>query len=136
MSGKTSIEWTDATWNPVRGCERVSEGCRKCYAEVLAARFSTPGMWGEGLARWVTRPDGSREARWTGKIVEAEQMLDAPTHWKTPRRVFVNSMSDLFHKGVSDDYIARVFAVMADCPQHTFQILTKRPQPPRQLLQH
>lgn len=75
MAGKTSIEWTQrpgtigATWNPVRGCSRVSEGCRNCYAETLAARFSGEGNWGEGLAAWVTRPDGTKEARWTGAVV-------------------------------------------------------------------
>jgi len=128
MAAESNIAWTDATWNPTRGCERVSEGCRKCYAEVLAARHSYKGGWGEGLAHYVTRPDGTKEARWTGVLQTVEKMLDAPLRWKKPRRIFVNSMSDLFHKDVSDAFIAEVFAVMAGCPQHVFQILTKRPE--------
>ncbi len=127
MADASPIEWTDATWNPLRGCERVSPGCVNCYAEVLAARFSLPGMWGDGLATWVTRPDGTREARWTRKVVPLENMLDLPLHWKRPRRVFVNSMSDLFHKDVPDAFIAKVFDTMYRAKQHTFQVLTKRP---------
>jgi protein gp37 len=129
--GETSaIEWTDATWNPIRGCTRVSEGCRNCYAETLAARFSDPAtekgpaQWGHGLA---TRT--SKGARWTGKIdVAADATFLAPLRWKRPRRIFVNSLSDLFHEAVPDAVIDRVFAVMALSPQHTFQLLTKRPE--------
>ena len=128
MAETTGISWTNATWNPVRGCERVSEGCRKCYAEVLAARHSYPGGWGEGIATIVKRPDGTKEARWTGAIRTIDTMLDAPLRWKKPRRIFVNSMSDLFHKDVPEDFIAEVFAVMARCQHHVFQILTKRPE--------
>lgn len=129
MAGKTSIEWTTHNWNPVRGCSRVSEGCRNCYAERVAARFSGKGNWGEGLAEWVTRPDGKREARWTGKVVAApDHVLTQPLRWKAPRTIFVNSTSDLFHEDLPDAVIDRVFAVMALCPQHTFQILTKRPE--------
>lgn len=129
MAGQSKIEWTDATWNPIRGCSRVSEGCRNCYAEGMAARFSKPGQWGHGLATYVTRPDGKREARWTGTMVQApEATLTAPLRWKAPRRIFVNSTSDLFHEDVPDAWIDRVFAVMALCPQHTFQVLTKRPE--------
>lgn len=127
MAGKTKIEWTDSNWNPIRGCSRVSEGCRNCYAENIAARFNKPGQWGEGLAEIVTRPDGAKEARWTGKMVQApEATLTAPLRWKAPRMIFVNSTSDLFHEAVPDEWIDRVFAVMALCPQHTFQVLTKR----------
>ncbi|OGT57498.1 MAG: hypothetical protein A3E01_08140 [Gammaproteobacteria bacterium RIFCSPHIGHO2_12_FULL_63_22] len=128
MAETTGIAWTNATWNPVRGCERVSEGCKKCYAEVLAARHSYKGGWGEGLAKYVTRPDGTKEARWTGVLKPVEKMIDAPLRWKKPRRVFVNSMSDLFHDKIRDAYIDLVFAVMAIAKQHTFQILTKRPE--------
>lgn len=128
MSSKTGIEWTDATWNPVRGCTRVSEGCRNCYAEVMAARFSDEGYWGHGLARRVTLPDGTKDHRWTGKIELVEGALTLPMHWKKPRLIFVNSTSDLFHEDVPFDYIDGVFAVMALCPQHTFQVLTKRPE--------
>jgi protein gp37 len=128
MAGNSNIAWTNKTWNPVRGCERVSEGCRKCYAEILAARHSYPGGWGEGIAEWVTRPGGKKEARWTGVLRTVEDRLEAPLRWRKPARVFVNSMSDLFHKDVPEHFIDNVFAVMAQCPQHTFQILTKRPQ--------
>jgi protein gp37 len=128
MAGKTSIEWTTHNWNPVRGCSRVSEGCRFCYAETLAARFSKPGQWGRGLAFWATRPDGKKEARWTGEVMAApDHVLTEPLRWKKPRTIFVNSTSDLFHEDLPDEVIDRVFAVMALCPQHTFQILTKRP---------
>jgi protein gp37 len=123
VSGNTSIEWTDATWNPVRGCSRVSEGCRHCYAEQVAARFSGPGMPYEGLAKRV-----GGEARWTGKVRLIPEHLNDPLRWKKPRRVFVNSMSDLFHEGLSFDEIAAVFSVMAMAEQHTFQVLTKRPE--------
>lgn len=128
MAGASNIGWTNATWNPVRGCERVSEGCRKCYAEILAARHSYPGGWGEDIAKFVKRPDGTKEARWTGVIQQVEKMLDAPLRWKTPRRIFVNSMSDLFHKDVSFEFVKKVWDVIATAQQHTFQILTKRPE--------
>ena len=129
MADKSRIEWTDATWNPLRGCSRVSEGCRHCYAEGVAARFSGLGLPYEGLAKRVTRPDGGSEARWTGKVVfSGEEVLTQPLRWKKPRKIFVNSMSDLFHESVPDEWIDRIFAVMALCPQHTFQVLTKRPE--------
>lgn len=118
MSDNTKIEWCDATWNPLYGCTRVSEGCRHCYAEGLAARFHKPGQWGEGL---------TRDGRWTGKVTLAEAKLTQPLRWRKPRRIFVNSLSDLFHPAVPDEWIDRVFAVMALCPQHTFIVLTKRP---------
>lgn len=114
----TKIEWCDATWNPLYGCTRVSEGCRNCYAEGLAARFHKPGQWGEGL---------TRDGRWTGKVTLAGAKLMQPLRWWKPRRIFVNSLSDLFHPNVPDEWIDRVFAVMALCPQHTFIVLTKRP---------
>jgi len=131
VSDKSAIEWTDATWNPIRGCSRVSEGCRNCYAERVAARFSGPGLPYEGLA--VMR---NGEPRWSGEVRVIEKHLLDPIRWKTPRRIFVNSMSDLFHEHLFDDDIARVFAVMALAPQHTFQILTKRPERMRDLLSH
>lgn len=124
---ETSIEWTDKTWNPVRGCSRASLGCGGaaggggCYAERQAARFSGPGMPYEGLVRI-----GKQGPRWTGVVRLVPEMLDAPLHWRKPRRVFVNSMSDLFHEALSNEQIAAVFGVMAACPQHTFQVLTKR----------
>jgi protein gp37 len=125
----TGIEWTDETWNPLRGCSRKSQGCVHCYAEPIAARFSGKGQPYEGLAHFVTRPDGSREARWTGKVAMADdRVVTQPLRWRNPRMIFVNSMSDLFHEDVPDEWIDRVFAVMALAPQHTFQILTKRPE--------
>lgn len=121
MADRTGIEWTDATWNPLRGCSRVSEGCRHCYAETVAARFSGPGLPYEGLIHPKTRG-------WNGKIKLVPEVLDQPLRWKRPRRIFVNSMSDLFHEGVRDNFIAAVFGIMAAAPQHTFQVLTKRPE--------
>ena len=121
MADRSPIEWTEATWNPARGCTRVSEGCRNCYAEGIAARFSGPGLAYEGLA---TREGG--RARWTGKLSFGHD-LEAPLRWRRPRRIFVNSMSDLFHEATPNAEIDRIFAIMALCSQHTFQVLTKRP---------
>lgn len=119
MGARSKIEWTDATWNPIRGCSRVSEGCRHCYAERMAARFSKPGEPYDGL---IT------DNHWNGKLILAEEHLEDPLRWKKPRRVFVNSMSDLFHENVPDEWIYRVLAIIALKPEHTFQILTKRPE--------
>lgn len=111
MAVTSTIEWTDATWNPVTGCTKVTPGCDNCYAETFAERWrGTPGHHFEAGFDMTLRPNA----------------LTMPLRWRKPRRVFVNSMSDLFHKDVSDDFIARVFAVMALTPQHTYQILTKR----------
>ena len=118
MGDKTKIEWTDATWNPIRGCSRVSTGCEHCYAEQVAHRFSGPGAPYEGL---------SKNGRWTGKVRLLPEKLDQPLRWQKPRRIFVNSMSDLFHHEVPFEYVAAVFGVMAASPRHTFQVLTKRP---------
>ena len=117
------IAWTDETWNPVRGCSRVSQGCVTCYAERVAARFSGPGQPYEGLANLT--PSGPR---WTGKVEMVEGHLLDPLRWKRPRRVFVNSMADLFHEGLADADLDRIFAVMALAQDHTFQCLTKRPE--------
>jgi protein gp37 len=129
--GENGIAWTDVTWNPIRGCSRVSEGCRNCYAERVAARFSGTGQPYEGLAKIhnIKRADGSTlrtEPRWTGLVRFVEERLEDPIRWRKPSRVFVNSMSDLFHEHVPDKWIALIFGVMAASPQHTFQILTKR----------
>lgn len=123
MSDHSKIEWTDATWNPVRGCSRVSEGCRRCYAERMAGRFSGPGLWAEGIVN-----DTPAGPRWNGNVYLVLDKLDQPLRWTRPRRVFVNSMSDLFHENLDDRAIAAVFGVMAAAPQHTFQVLTKRPE--------
>ena len=118
----SKIEWTEATWNPLRGCARVSEGCRFCYAERVADRFSGEGQPYEGL---TTRgKDG--QPRWNNEIMLVPHMLKKPLSWKRPRRIFVNSMSDLFHEKVPFDYIQQVFDVMRQASWHEFQILTKR----------
>lgn len=134
MADRTSISWTDATWNPLAGCSRVSEGCRNCYAEGMAARFNKPGQWGEGLATMVRTPDGKSAPRWTGEVRFNEGALDQPLRWRKRRRIFVNSTSDLFHEAVPDEWIDKVFAVMALSPRHTFQVLTKRPERMREYL--
>jgi protein gp37 len=128
---KTSkIEWTDVVWNPGRGCSRVSEGCRNCYAERQAARFARPG---HGSTPDMDAEDGGpfdgfvRDGKWTGRVELIESKLREPLSWRKPRRVFVNSMSDLFHESLPDEAIDRVLAIVARCPQHTFQVLTKRP---------
>lgn len=118
----TEIQWTEKTWNPVRGCTRVSEGCTRCYAERQAARYSGPGLPFEGFA--VNTPAGPR---WTGKVELIPEKLGEPLRMRKPAMIFTNSMSDLFHEGLSNEDIAAVFGVMAACPQHTFQVLTKRP---------
>lgn len=119
MSDNSSIEWTDATWNPVSGCTKVSAGCDHCYAEMFAERFrGTPGHYFERGFDVQLRPD----------------KLDWPLRKRKPQRIFVNSMSDLFHDQVPDEYIAKVFAVMASAPRHTFQVLTKRHGRMRSLL--
>jgi len=139
VSGKTNIEWTDMTWNPVRGCSRVSEGCRNCYAERYAARFSRDAFR-DGRDHWPAGPfqgfarNTVNGPRWTGKVALIPEKLDEPLRWRKPRRVFVNSMSDLFHESLPFEDIAQVFHVMTgECdykpsPDHTYQILTKRPR--------
>lgn len=128
------IQWTDATWNPVIGCTPVSEGCRNCYAAGHARRMGgnprTP--YYEGLAR--TAGDG--RAVFTGVVRTMEDRLDQPLRWTRPRRVFVNSMSDLFHPDVPFEFVDRVFAVMALADRHTFQVLTKRPERMAEYLGH
>lgn len=119
MSRISTIEWTDATWNPVRGCSKISPGCRHCYAEVFAERF-----------RGV--PGHPYEAGFTLRLVP--EKIDEPLRWRTPLRIFVNSMSDLFHDGVSEDYIAQVGCTMQRANWHTFQVLTKRHHRMRDLL--
>jgi protein gp37 len=134
MADRTKIEWTNATWNPIRGCTRVSEGCRNCYAEVMAGRFSDPGQWGHGLAQRVALPGGGTDHRWTGKVELVDAALDLPLRWRSPRRIFVNSTSDLFHEKVPDEWIDSVFCVMGAATRHTFQVLTKRPERMRDYL--
>ena len=123
MSTNTTIEWTDVTWNPVRGCSLVSAGCANCYAMKTAHRFSGNGKPYEGLTEI-----GPQGPRWNGKIRLIHDALNEPRRWKAPRRIFVNSMSDLFHEDIPREFIKAVEGVTMDCPQHTFQILTKRPK--------
>jgi protein gp37 len=124
MSTGTGIEWTEATWNPIAGCTPVSPGCLNCYAATMSHRLQ--GM-GQAKYHGLTVLHNGRRT-FNGKLSFDEDMLAAPLKWRKPRRVFVNSMSDLFHEGVPFEYVDKVFAVMALCPQHTFQILTKRPE--------
>lgn len=121
MADRTGIEWTDATWNPVRGCSRVSAGCQHCYAERVAARFSGAGQPYEGLIHPTTRG-------WNGEVRLVPEALRIPWRWSRGRRIFVNSMSDLFHPAVPFEFVAAVFWVMAHTTRHTYQILTKRPE--------
>ena len=131
----TAIQWTDETWNPVTGCTKVSPGCAHCYAETVADRF-----WAKQYPL-VTASDGDgqypagiqRLRRFTDVQCHPDR-LDVPLRWRKPRRVFVNSMSDLFHEAVPDEFIDRVFAVMALLPWHTFQVLTKRAERMRDYL--
>ncbi|MEX0745693.1 MAG: phage Gp37/Gp68 family protein [Phycisphaeraceae bacterium] len=124
MSTASKIEWTDATWNPIVGCSIVSPGCTHCYAMRDAWRkHHNPAI---PHYRDLTKSVNGN-AVWTGKLALApDHILTAPLHWKKPRRIFVNSMGDLFHEDAPDEWIDKVFAVMALCPQHQFQVLTKR----------
>jgi protein gp37 len=123
VSAATKIQWTDRTWNPVRGCALVSPGCTNCYAMKQAHRFSGAGKPYDGLTRLT-----GHGPVWTGRARFIESALREPLSWRKPSRVFVNSMSDLFHEDVTNEQIAAVFGIMAACPRHTFQNLTKRPE--------
>lgn len=120
MSGRSRIEWTEVTWNPTTGCDRVSVGCDHCYALTLAKRLK-----GMGSAKYQNDGDPRTSGPGFGVTVH-EDTLTAPLRWREPRIVFVNSMSDLFHARVPAEFVARVFAIMAATPQHTYQVLTKR----------
>lgn len=113
MADHSKIEWTQATWNPVTGCDKISAGCKNCYAERMAKRLQAMGQpqYADGF-----------------KVSLHPEILDRPRTWRKPRLVFVNSMSDLFHKDVPSAFVGRVFETMNACPQHTFQVLTKRPK--------
>ncbi len=127
--GKTSIEWTDASWNPIVGCTEISPGCANCYAARLAASRLTHTPQYKNLATI----DGTgvkfpRNVRWTGEVRFLPERLEEPLHWRKPRRIFVCDMGDLFHESVEDDWLESIFVTMLNCKRHTFQILTKRPQ--------
>ncbi len=119
MSDRSLIEWTDATWNPVRGCTKISPGCKHCYAETFAERFRGT-------------PDHPYEQGFDPRLVP--EKIEQPLAWKAPRRIFVNSMSDLFHEAVPDEYIEKIVRVMERAPWHTYQVLTKRASRMRNLL--
>ena len=114
MGTQTSIAWTDSSWNPITGCSKVSSGCANCYAE----RLSLEKGWSD--VPWTKR--NARE-----NVTLHPERLDHPLRWREPRKIFLCSMGDLFHELVPDDFIAKVFDVIARCPGHTFQLLTKRP---------
>lgn len=126
----TAIEWSDAAWNPLAGCSRVSAGCTRCYAERFAHRLAAMG---QEKYRGLTRRVGN-EVRWTGEVRLVEEALALPLRWRRPRRIFVNSMSDLFHEKVPDEWIWQVYGVMSAARQHTFQVLTKRPERMRRVV--
>jgi len=121
MGETTKIAWSNATWNPVIGCSHVSPGCEHCYAETLALRYG-----------WSKHPWGAQHA--AENVVLKPHKLGDPLKWKAPRMIFVNSLSDVFHEQIPNEYIARMFAVMNACPSHVFQILTKRPARMAQLM--
>ena len=120
---ETAIEWTDSTWNPVAGCSAMSAGCTNCYAMQMARRLEAMGI---KKYKGLTRKSGSRTV-WKGIVHEDHASLDIPIRWKKPRRIFVNSMSDLFHPSVSPEFSAKIWSVMEKTQQHSYQILTKRP---------
>lgn len=124
----TTIEWTEQTWNPTTGCDRTSPGCDRCYALTMAKRLK-----GMGSAKYQNDGDPKTSGPGFGITMHPRTLTD-PLRWRKPGRVFVNSMSDLFHAGVTDDFIAHAFAVMALTPQHTYQLLTKRHGRMRSLL--
>jgi protein gp37 len=122
MADRSTIEWTQATWNPTTGCDRISDGCDHCYALTLAGRWKAAGQ-----PKYQTDGDPATSGPGFGLALHPDT-LDLPRRWRTPRHVFVNSMSDLFHARVPVEFIARVWAVMARTQQHTYQVLTKRPE--------
>jgi len=122
MATASNIEWTEATWNPIAGCSIKSPGCHHCYAATMAHRLAAMGQ-----AKYAgTTEKKNAKVHWTGKINLDLGSLGVPLGWRKPKRIFVNSMSDLFHEDVPDEFIRKVFAVMSVCGQHTFQVLTKR----------
>lgn len=127
---ESQIEWTDSTWNPVAGCSIMSSGCTHCYAMQMAKRLEAMGV--EKYAG-LTRKSGNRTV-WNGVVREDRSTLDIPKRWRKPRKVFVNSMSDLFHPDVSTSFIKSVWKVMEETPRHHYQILTKRPDRMAQVL--
>src|SRR5215212_4393539 len=133
----SKIEWTDVTWNPLAGCTRASRGCDHCYAAVMALRLEAMAHADVRAGREIghkakyigtARKNAAGHVAFVGTVNLDYEALTEPFAWRKPRRVFVNSMSDLFHKDVPYDFVARAFAVMAMTPEHTYQVLTKRPE--------
>jgi protein gp37 len=124
VAGPSEIEWTDATWNPVAGCSIVSSGCKHCYAMEFARRLEAMDV---PKYAGLTRSSGKRTV-WNGVVREDWTTLTVPHSWKKPRKIFVNSMSDLFHERVSDKFISAVWQIMRETPRHHYQVLTKRPE--------
>jgi len=116
----SKIPWTELTWNPIVGCSKISAGCQNCYAEKMASRLVSMGQV-EYMPTIFT-------SKWTGKTAFVESALRKPLHWKKPKMIFVCSMGDLFHESVPFKWIDKVYSVMLNCPQHTWQVLTKRPE--------
>jgi len=133
LAQTTTIEWTETTWNPVVGCTKLSPGCLHCYAERMGHRLVAMAKADQAAGRnpgkklsYLNVVD--RHGQWNGKVYLDDEAIRAPLHWRSARMIFVNSMGDLFHESVPLDFMRRVFSVMNACQQHTFQILTKRPE--------
>jgi len=138
MAQLSNIEWTEATWNPVVGCRKVSAGCANCYAERMAKRLAAMADADLPRGRDPGRKAAylkviNRHGQWNGRVFLNYASIEDPLSWTTPRVIFVNSMSDLFHEEVPEDFVQKVFDVMNHCPLHTFQVLTKRPERARGL---
>lgn len=131
MAGLSDIEWTDATWNPIAGCLMISPGCTNCYAMRMAARLQAMGH-----PNYVgtVRKSGSRPV-WTGKIRMIDEAINIPLHWKKPRKIFVNSMSDLFQDGAEPEFIRKIWNVMLTANHHIYQVLTKRPDNMKKIIE-
>lgn len=127
MATTSNIQWTEKTWNPITGCSRVSSGCQNCYAEAMAFRLMHMPHTAERYAGTVRKTSGGK-IQFTGSINTVPEVLDHPKKWKSPQVVFVNSMSDLFHENVPREYLMEIWKVIRETPQHTYQILTKRPE--------
>jgi protein gp37 len=127
MAQGSRIEWTEATWNPVAGCTPVSAGCLNCYAARMALRLERMGGTVSRKYEGTARKVGGGRPTFTGRVNLDRIALDLPRRWTRSRTIFVNSMSDLFHEAIPTAFVQQVFRVMAECPHHTFQVLTKRP---------